>query len=118
MVIAQAFGEGANQGLSVMGIFFAEGVNVYEMCSMFALWEPKALIRDSDVTGEFLRRKCTALRGVARYPSNRALGSDCSRVWISQCLAMAYFQHYGTVSVRLSAMTHFSLVCVIGFWHV
>ena len=49
----------------------SEEVNVYEMCGMFVMWGSKALIRDSDVAGEFLRRKCTALCGVAHYPSNR-----------------------------------------------
>ena len=33
-------------------------------------WGPKALIRDSDVTRECLRKKCN-IRGVAQYPSNR-----------------------------------------------
>jgi len=57
-----------------MGSNFAEGVNVYDMCGMFAMWGPKALIRELNVTGEFLRRKHTKLCDVVQYPSNRGVG--------------------------------------------
>ena len=71
MVIAQTFGEDATQWLIMKGTNFAEGVNVYEMCGMFAMWGPKALILDSDVTPEVLHRKLTMLRGIERYLSKR-----------------------------------------------
>ena len=50
-VIAQAFGEGTAQGLSMMGSNYAEEVKMYEMCGMLVMWQPKALIHKSGVTG-------------------------------------------------------------------